>query len=67
MKEYKVTEKQLDALKKHAETIDNASQAFYEDGGVNIKNFELAMAAWKETSREIGYLLEDIEGQEVVE
>ena len=63
-KEYSITEQQLDALKKHAETIRDAAQAFYEDGGVNIKNFELAMAAWKETSAELGYLIKDIEGLE---
>lgn len=64
MKEFKVTERQLDALKKHTETMRETAQAFYDGDGVNIENYERTMAAWKETSAELGYLIEDIEGQE---
>lgn len=65
MKEYRVTEKQLNQIKDMLDYMREASQEIADGEGINIANFERGMTALNEKCRELAYLVEDIEGQEV--
>ena len=64
MKEYRVTEKQLNQIKDMLDYMREASQEIADGEGINIANFERDMTALNEKCRELAYLVEDIEGQE---
>lgn len=65
MKEYRVTEKQLNQIKDMLDYMREASQEIADGEGINIANFERGMTALNEKCRELAYFVEDIEGQEV--
>lgn len=65
MKEYRVTEKQLEKLNLYLEELSG----IHEDMGnydicVTPRDLDDARGKLSETIRELGYLVEDIEGQE---
>lgn len=64
MKEYRVTEKQLNQIKDMLDYMREASQEVADGEGINIANFERGMTALNVRCRELAYLVEDIEGQE---
>ena len=64
MKEYKVTEKQLEKLSLYLEELSGVHKDMMgDDGCVNLRDLEDARGKLSETIRELGFLVEDIEGQ----
>lgn len=64
MKTYKVTEKQLEKLSLYLEELSGVHKDMMgDDGCVNLRDLEDARGKLSETIRELGYLVEDIEGQ----
>ena len=65
MKEYRVTEKQLEKLSLYLEELSRVHKDMMGDNGcVNLRDLEDAKKKLNETIRELKYLVEDIEGQE---
>ena len=65
MKEYRVTEKQLEKLSLYLEELSRVHKDMMgDDGCVNLRDLEDAKGKLNETIRTLGYLVEDIEGQE---
>lgn len=63
MKEYRVTEKQLNQIKDMLDYMREASQEIADGEGINIANFERGMTALNEKCRELAYLVKDIEAE----
>ena len=68
MKEYRVTEKQLEKLSLYLEELSGIHKDMMgDDGCVNLRDLEDAKVKLNETIRELKFLAEDIEGQEAEE
>ena len=66
MKEYRVTEKKLEKLSLYLEELSGVHKDMMGDNGcVNLRDLEDAKGKLNETIRDLGFLVEDIEGQEV--
>ena len=66
MKEYRVTEKQLEKLGLYLEELSGVHKDMMgDDGCVNLRDLENVKGKLNETIRDLGFLVEDIEGQEV--
>ncbi len=66
MKEYKVTEKQLEKLNLCLDELSGVHKDMMgDDGCVNLRDLEDAKGKLNETIRDLGFLVEDIEGQEI--
>ena len=66
MKEYRVTEKQLEKLSLYLEELSGVHKDMMgDDGCVNLRDLEDAKGKLNETIRELKYLVEDIENQPV--
>lgn len=66
MKEYRVSEKQLEKLSLYLEELSGIHENMGDyDICVNPCDLDDARGKLNETIRELGYLVEDIEGQEV--
>ena len=66
MKEYRVTEKKLEKLSLYLEELSGVHKDMMGDNGcVNLRDLEDAKVKLNETIRDLGFLVEDIEGQEV--
>lgn len=64
MKEYKVTEKQLEKLYMNLEELSGIHKDMGDDDGcVNLGDLEAAKKKLNEMTRELGYIVEDIENQ----
>ena len=64
MKEYRVTEKQLEKLSLYLEELSGVHKDMMgDDGCVNLRDLDDARGKLNETIRELGYLVEDIENQ----
>lgn len=66
MKEYRINEKQLEKLSLCLEELSGIHKDMMGDNGcVNLRDLEDAKGKLHETIRDLGFLVEDIEGQEV--
>ena len=66
MTEYRVTEKQLEKLSLCLEELSGVHKDMMgDDGCVNLRDLEDAKGKLNETIRDLGFLVEDIEGQEM--
>lgn len=64
MKEYRVTEKQLEKLGLYLEELSGVHKDMMgDDGCVNLRDLEDAKGKLNETIRDLGFLVEDIENQ----
>ena len=65
MKKYKVTEKQLEKLNLCLDELSGVHKDMMgDDGCVNPRDLEDTRGKLNETIRDLGFLVEDIEGQE---
>ena len=66
MKEYRINEKQLEKLSLYPEELSGIHENMGNyDICVNLRDLEDAKVKLNETIRDLGFLVEDIEGQEV--
>ena len=66
MKEYRINEKQLEKLSLCLEELSGIHKDMMSDDGcVNLRDLEDAKVKLNETIRDLGFLVEDIEGQAV--
>ena len=64
MKEYRINEKQLEKLSLYLEELSGVHKDMMgDDGCVNLRDLEDAKGKLNETIRDLGFLVEDIEGQ----